>query len=307
MMKRRAATLTLLCAMLAAGPARADEASAAETFRAGKAAYARGEYRAAALSFEAAFREQPHGAALYNAGQSWLAAGALPRAADAYSAALRAGGLDAAQEADARVHLTELETSLGTITVTAPPGALISLEHVERAPAPATVHVTAGEHSARADLPDGRSVNKPLRAAAGERLTLAIEGPPAQSAAPLGQSSAAPVAGGAEPRSGPSGRQIAGMSSLGAGVIAGGLAIGLGVTALDARDAFDASQHTDRDARERAANFQALTNVSWVAAGTLSALGVVLLVTSIRPSPASSGVKTTVRMLPGGAVLSGSF
>ncbi len=131
-------------------PARADEASAAETFRAGAAAYARGEYRAAALAFEAAFHEQPHAAALYNAGRSWAAAGAQSRAADAYAAALQASGLDSAQEADSRARLEELEAALGTVQVTAPAGALVSLEHVERAPAPVLVHVTPGSTRRRA-------------------------------------------------------------------------------------------------------------------------------------------------------------
>lgn len=167
-------------------PARADEASAAETFRAGTAAYARGEYRAAALAFEAAFHEQPHAAALYNAGRSWAAAGAQPRAADAYAAALRASGLDSAQEADSRARLQELEASLGSVLVTAPSGALVSLEHVERAPAPVLVHVTSGDHTAKSVLPGGQAISRTVHVNAGERVTLAFDAPtlPAGKAAP---------------------------------------------------------------------------------------------------------------------------
>ena len=293
-----------LCVALAlsgaTGDARADETSATEAFRAGEAAYARGEYRAAALSFEAAFREQPHAAALYNAGRSWGAAGALPRAADAYAAALRASGLDAAQEADARTHLQELEASLGMVTVTAPAGTLVSLDHVERAPAPVLVHVTSGDHTARADLADGRAITRSVRVGAGERVTLAF-------AAPARVAPAAPSPGAVKPGAGPqsaghSGLWPLGWASLGGAALAGGTAIFLGVSALDARDTFDASNHTDQAAHDQAAALRAWTNLTWATAGALGVVGIVLLATSNRTESSA-----TLHVTPGGAALSGSF
>ncbi len=283
-------------------PARADEASAAETFRAGTAAYARGEYRAAALAFEAAFHEQPHAAALYNAGRSWAAAGAQSRAADAYAAALRASGLDSAQEADSRARLQELEASLGSVQVTAPAGALVSLEHVERAPAPVLVHVTPGDHTAKSVLPGGQAISRTVHVNAGERVTLAFDTPalPAGKAPSPSPDSAKPSA--EPPSPGRNGRWAIGWGSLGVAALASGTAIFLGVRALDARDVFDASNHTDQAAQDRAAALRTWTNVTWAAAGALGVAGVVLLATSSR-----AGAPVTLRVSPSGAALSGSF
>lgn len=303
-MRCRSVAALGFCAVLASlgatSPARADEASAAETFRAGTAAYARGEYRAAALAFEAAFHEQPHAAALYNAGRSWAAAGAQPRAADAYAAALQASGLDSAQEADSRARLQELEASLGSVQVTAPAGALVSLEHVERAPAPVLVHVTPGDHTARSALPGGQAISRIVHVNAGERVTLAFDAPskPADTPAPPG-----PMKPSAEPQGpGRNGRWALGWGTLGVAALASGAAVFLGVRALDARDDFDASNHTDQAAHDSAAALRTWTNVTWAAAGVLGATSVVLLATSKR-----AGAPVTLRVSPSGAALSGSF
>lgn len=284
----------------ATSPARADEASAAETFRAGTAAYARGEYRAAALAFEAAFHEQPHAAALYNAGRSWAAAGAQPRAADAYAAALRESGLDSAQEADSRARLKELEATLGSVLVTAPAGALVSLEHVERAPAPILVHVTSGDHTAKSALPDGQAISRTVHVNAGERVTLAFDAASKPAAAAAPPSSLEPSA--EPPSPGRNGRWALGWGSLGVAALAGGTAIFLGVRALDARDDFDASSHTDQAAHDSAAALRTWTNVTWAAAGVFGAASVVLLATSSR-----AAAPVTLRVSPSGAALSGSF
>lgn len=50
-----------------------------------------------------------------------------------------------------------------------------------------------------------------------------------------------------------SARWVVGWSALGGGALASGAAIFLGVSALDARDTFDASNHVDRAAHDRAA------------------------------------------------------
>ena len=73
---RRAWRVTLVCALVSGAvagvpPACAEEptaeataadATAAQFFRAGRAAFERHEYRAAALAFEEAFRQSPRGA-----------------------------------------------------------------------------------------------------------------------------------------------------------------------------------------------------------------------------------------------------
>src|SRR4051812_18908720 len=72
---RAALALALLLVVL--GAARADDnaATAAELFRTASAAFARGEYRAAAIGFEEANRRASYAATLYNAALAWSAAG----------------------------------------------------------------------------------------------------------------------------------------------------------------------------------------------------------------------------------------
>lgn len=286
------AVLALALATLGASRSgRADEASAAEAFHAGSVAYSNGDYRTAALSFEAAFRERPHGAAMYNAAQSWLAAGVAPRAADAYAASLDAGGLDPAQEADARKHLKELDASLGLVTVEAPSGARVSVGYVEKAAAPLAVRLEPGKHSVHADLADGTSAVRSIEVTAGGRASVSFAAP--EPAAPP----TTRVPGPPPPPTWPIGWTL-----LGAGVVAGAAVVPLGLSALDARSAFEASGHTDRAAHDRAAELQAWTNVALVAAGTCVTIGVVLLVTSSARRPAAA-----LQLSPRGVSLSGTF
>lgn len=300
--RRRAGVALALVLVGAASVARADERSAAESFRVGTAAYALGDYRAAALAFEACYREQAHAASLYNAGQSWAAAGALPRAADAYAAALRAEGLNEAQATSARAHLRAYETSLGRVEVTAPAGTLVALEHVDRASAPLLVHVTPGEHAVRAVLADGQAITKIARVGPGERITITFPTPAKQEQqAPPASQASAPRGGEARPHAGPSGLLVLGWSAIGGAGLAGGAAIFLGARGLAARDAFDASGHTDQAARDRAASLRVWTNVTWATAGALGAAGVVLLLVA----PSRPAVKASVSL--GGAAVSGSF
>ncbi|MEJ7733696.1 MAG: hypothetical protein WKG00_31435, partial [Polyangiaceae bacterium] len=91
-MIRRAGVVALLiagwCAPCAAHAG--DSTVADDFFRAGSAAYARRDYRAAAAAFDAADREAPHAAAKYNAARAAAPAAAPARAADALQRALEA-------------------------------------------------------------------------------------------------------------------------------------------------------------------------------------------------------------------------
>jgi hypothetical protein len=268
--------------VLGSAPASADDrdAAAQEIFRAGSAAYERGELRAAALAFEAAHREAPHAAALYNAGIAWEAARENGRAADAYEAGLGLGGLEAGQERDARAHLAALEQVLARVEVRAPSGALVSLAHAERRAAPVAVHVQAGAHEVRVSLVDGRVRSRAVRVVAGERAVVAIEAPSASGPPALIPSAATPSApppAPAPPDEASLPLRPIGWAALGGGLLLGGAAVALGVAALDQRDAYDASGHRDADARDAAAGLRTWTNVAWVGAGVLALSGVVLL------------------------------
>ena len=94
-----------------------------------------------------------------------------------------------------------------------------------------------------------------------------------------------------------------GWGSLGGAVLAGGVAIFLGASALDANDAFNASGHTDQAAHDRAVALRTWTNVTWAAAGALGATGAVLLLAA----PKRAAPRATLHVSPGGAALIGSF
>src|SRR3954469_25885762 len=105
---RRIGLAACLLATAWATPARADEATAEKRFQDGSAAFARRDYRAAALAFEGAFEQAPSGAAMYNAAQAWALVGDGARTADAFEAAVTAGGLEATQLKTATARLVEL-------------------------------------------------------------------------------------------------------------------------------------------------------------------------------------------------------
>src|SRR4051812_49175857 len=114
LVSRSLAAAALALALALPSTARADEnaETAAQLFRTSAAAFARGEYRAAAIGFEEANRRVSNAAALYNAALAWSAAGEKARAADALGAALGAPGLTPEKEKDIRRHLEPLEAEL---------------------------------------------------------------------------------------------------------------------------------------------------------------------------------------------------
>jgi hypothetical protein len=263
------------------------ETTAAEIFRAAEAAYARGEYRAAALSFEAAFKQAPHGGAMYNAGVAWEAAGEKARAADAYHAALAATGLNPQQGADALARLSRLEPLVAMVDITLPRGATASLAHAEHITSSGRVHVMPGEHDARVVFTDGQTRSRRIRAVAGQVMAVTFDALP-EKQAPAPVPVPAPPPGG----SGGSAQRTAGWIMVGGGVVLSGAAVYLGVRALEANDEFDAGGHTDADARDRTLSLRAWTNVAWIAAGLTGGTGIVLVLTSPSPpAPHDGGAK----------------
>jgi hypothetical protein len=272
----------------AAAAAGDPETTAAEIFRAAEAAYARGEFRAAALSFEAAFKQAPHGGAMYNAGVAWEAAGERARAADAYHTALGATGLNPRQGADALARLARLEPLVAMVDITLPRGATASLAHAERVTSSGRVHVTPGEHDARVVFADGQTRSRRVRAVAGQAVTVTFDALPEKQApapAPVPPPPPPPEEGGG------SAQRTAGWIMFGGGVVLSGAAVYLGVSALEANDEFDAGGHIDADARDRTLTLRAWTNVAWIAAGLTGGTGLVLVLTSPSSPAPDNGAK----------------
>lgn len=291
-------SVAVALSLLSGGPARAGDSSsasekdaatvAAHFFRAGRAAYDREEYRAAALAFTEAYRRVPKSAAMYDAGRSWEAAHEVELAADAFLIALRNDDL-AAQDADyARTHLAALSASLAIVDVRGPAGALVSVRGMERGAIPLSLHLAPGSHEIHARRRDGSDIAQSVTlAGAGERAQIAFEDvhvavppPPPASRPPLQPSRPTPV--------------IA-WTVLGA---AGAFALG-GVYTYDrfasARATFEASAGHDATVHADAERWRTTTYVLWGGAAALGALGGILFVTSPRghTPPTTASLRVT--------------
>lgn len=293
-----AAALALALALPLPSTALADENAdtAAQLFRSASAAFSRGEYRAAAIGFEEASRRVPHAATLYNAALAWSAAGEKARTAGTLRAALGAPGLTPEKEGQVRARLTPLEAELARVRVEGPPGARVWLGHVQGGPLPALIHVAPGDREVVVERVDGAREVKRVTLVAGQEQAVVFEAPRASEPPPGPPPSPLPP----PPDEAPGRSQrILGWVGVAGGACAFGVGVALGVTALSARDAFEASGRLDVQAHDRAASLRTWTNVVWAGAGVLGATGVVLLVTAPSGEAKAGEVTSAVRVGPG--------
>jgi hypothetical protein len=279
-MKRYAArTLGLLvvAAVSAVARAQAPSPDAAAFFEEGASAYARGDFRAAALAFEEANRRVHSGATLYNAAIAWQQARGFAQAADDLDAALADPSLDARHGRDARTRLTALERHLGRVDVSADPSVAVSVGHVERVHAPLRVHLPPGTYDVRVEHPSGRSSSRAVRVEA-QTVTSVVIGPEEPAAPSAVAAREPPPARPKQPET-PRTRTPAtlGWIALGAAGAALTTASVFGLVALGAKSDFDQSGATDREAHDRAYTFRAAANVAWVTTAVFGVSGVVLL------------------------------
>lgn len=282
--KKPAAVRVMLAAALFAGPlwaspraALADEAEAAAMFHEALAAFGRGDYRASAVTFEAAFAADPRGAAVYNAGRAWEAAKEPGRAATNYARALTFTDLDARQRESASRRLSELAPTLLRVEVSGPPSASIDVGPLKGAKPPIAVFLApGGDHEIRVRYGSGAEEKRALRGEAGQRMEVSFAEPSA--ASPKESESEPPPLPRAKPESRARPLVVAGAVGLGVAAACGGAAIALGALTLGARDDFDASGRRDAELRDRAVTLRTSTNAVWIAAGALAATGSVVLV-----------------------------
>jgi len=297
--------MPLVCLASARPAAAADpDAAAVREFHEGQQAYARGDFRAAAQRFEVAFRDDPRGAIVFNAGLSWQAAGEPARAADDYAFALATTDLPAENAADARTRLGALEKSLGRIDVTSPQGSRVSVAHADRLPPPARVHVAPGRYTVTVLLADDSSRQRSVSVRAGEWAHLdfgddhAAPAPVADEAPPSPAPTTTP-----EPTAttgGSSSQRTWGWITLGAAGVLAGVSAFLTVQFFDANSTNDSQRttHSHDDAVAAATRL----DIGLIATAAVAGVGVGLLLTA--PSaPATVAMHAT----PGGAVLHISF
>ncbi len=101
-------------------PAPAAIEQAAAHFTEGERAFERGDFVRAAGEFEAAYRENPHPTALWNAAWSWERAGERVKAANFYRRFLAEAPSETQNRNRATASLSELGKSLGRIEIVAP-------------------------------------------------------------------------------------------------------------------------------------------------------------------------------------------
>lgn len=271
----------------AATPAEQDaRARARQKFAEGRAAHDRGDFKTAAELFEEAHRIAPHASVKFNAAIAWDHAGDLPRAADAYEAALDLGGLEENQATEASARLSALKLVLGYVSVVAPVGATVSIGHIQGATIPVRVHLQPGTYRAHAERPNGPAADQTVEVSAGQTATIRfeIENLPAPTAAPKivpqpVRSQPPPMDHATAPkRTASSSQQLWGWIALGGGLALTATAIVLGMEALDARDEFEQSGRRDVDAHDRAASLRLWTNITWGGAALSGGTGLFLLI-----------------------------
>jgi tetratricopeptide (TPR) repeat protein len=280
---RASCLLVLLCCLVTA-PAAADREAAQELFRSGRSAYKRGDYIAAAHSFEQAYEQDRTAEALYNAALSWHAAGRHARAATHYERALAAGGLDPKLEPEARRLLTELEPKVGVVTVDGPAGEA-SIEGALSAAVPARFYVDPGSHEVRLRRPDGSESTQTVVVSAGGVARVSFAAPPVAKPRPKPAPPAAPRPQPDKRTDDGSVRPLLGWGAIGLGVAAAGAAIYLGTQAVEARDEWVESNLEDLDAHDRAVRLRTWTNIAWGGALVFGATGAVLLLSGGNDQP----------------------
>ena len=307
-MHRRLVTLfAACCALLMTLPATADDdkATAREIFRAAESAFGRGEYRAAALAFEAAEARSPSGGAAYNAAIAWERAAEPGRAADALERALRSGELVNARLADANQRLAALEPALAVLVIDGPPSAFVSVGPLKDAAAPRRLHLAPREHSVRVRWQDGRRETFTVQLSPGKNQTLTLGVPRSSKRRSSGgrhETASRPTAPEASSGFGvPWGWMLVSAGTLSA--TTGAILLGQG---LSARDDFEGSGRTDAGARDRALSYRTWSTAALIGGGALIGSGtLVLALSSRRSDPPTGSLRWSLDVAPTGARLVG--
>jgi hypothetical protein len=309
-MRRRfvAPVVIVLATLTGFGPALAQEGSAAaRAFQTGTQAYAHGEFRAAAAAFDEAYVIAPKGAAAYNGGLAWEAAGESARAADDYARALRSADLGTVERADTTGRLKALEARIGRLSVFAADDAEVTVDGVEVTERAKGMHVMPGTHAIRVRDAGGHVETRSVRVAAGDlvevRLAHADTPPPAEapppSPAPSSQEPRKPTTPATEAPSPVSTTRVLSYVAVGGAVVATGVAITTYELGLSALGQFEGGQDQSNSLRSQAENLRTATWVSWGFAGALAATGVILFLVSPSSSSADSH-PTAIELLPAG-------
>lgn len=256
--------------------------SARTRYEAGTEALQKRRFAEAALHFEAAATLNPHASSWFMASIAWQEAFRPERAADALAHAIAMGGLDEATIERAKSELAKLETTLGTVDLTAPAGWRLQIEGAPLSEAPARLHGLPGAHTLRVAPVDRPIFERPLQLTAGGIEKIALTPHDAEQPVVAAPAVVERVVIRTE-SSGVQMRKTFGAAAFG---LAGATAIAgvvLGVSALDARDAYRESR--TRGAFDHVRYLEGWTNAAWVTSILFAAGGAALF---FWPAPADS-------------------
>jgi tetratricopeptide (TPR) repeat protein len=148
-----------------------DPKKAAKAFHEGQRAYAAGDFRHAAQSFEEAYQAKPHHDALWNAARSWQKAGEPARAANDYTRYLDIAPANAIDRDNATSALNDLGPTLGRVEVHTVGTTNVRFDGATTGTG--VVYVSPGEHVAEADSDDG-PVRKVFTVDAGKSISVTL-------------------------------------------------------------------------------------------------------------------------------------
>jgi hypothetical protein len=295
----RAASAWLVAAsLLSCGAAAAadDMAAAKEAFSAGRSQFESGEYAEAAASFRRAYELSPSWKLLYNVGQCEALAKRPGLALQAFEAYLSQGGDDVPPDRREEVlsEVERLRKMVGAVHVTAPDGARVIVDGVERerAPLPGPMMVSAGvTHELRIELRGETLLERPVRVSGGQKVKLFAEKAPGERGDEAEDEKAPPVEPSSETDQAPAGEESGATlftwgwvgTGVGAALLVGGSITGGAALSIDERlekdcpggECIDASSQRDND---RMSGLATATNVLIGVGSAALATGVVLLV-----------------------------
>jgi hypothetical protein len=313
--------------LLLAVPARGqgpDMDGARAAFAEGKRLFEEQRPAEAAGAFRRAWRLNPSWKLFYNIGQCEAAARRHGLALEAFERYLAEGGdeIDDARRDEVLAEVERLRKMVGTVVVTAPDGAAVFVDGVERGTAPLSgkLPVSAGvEHTAWIVVDGERGPERRFKVMGSDTMGIDLREEAGPAPAPAAEAEdTAPPAGGAGPSREPSsGLRVGGWVLAGVGaamLITGGITGGMALN-LD-EDLYEScpDEHCPatadyRDKIDRLDRLSVVTDVMLFAGGAIAATGAVLLILDATRDEEPSAVSLIPSAGPGfaGAALRGRF